>query len=145
MAEGDISVPFGKYQNEWVCDIPTAYLEWLVSTQTIRSKELQKHVNDELTYRAAKGNHSRGLADRQAFLTEEDAVQGSGNTQTVSGRDEQLRAILQQWQGATVRELTYQKDLSDPSVSVAYKAYQRSIAELQKQLLSIGLKVEFRL
>lgn len=139
----DIDFPFGKHKGDWICDIPTAYLEWAVGAE-IRSQVIRKHINDELAYRKVKGCHSRGQEDRKAFL-EEDVVEGSANTQTVTGRDEQIRAILQQWQGETVRTLTYKKNLADPNVSVAYKAYQLSVAELQKQLLSIGLKVDFRL
>jgi uncharacterized protein (DUF3820 family) len=51
----DIKIPFGKYKNELLADVPNSYLEWLLDQEFVETKysklyklcKLEKHYRNE--------------------------------------------------------------------------------------------------
>lgn len=138
MVSKDVDMPFGKHKGEWICDIPTAYLRWLIENCDELNTSLRNHVANELGFREANNRHSRGQEDRQQFLAEDEPVE-SPKKETIKGREEVIRHAIQAWHGSVTAKLRKDQKTSD------LNAVNRAAAELVRQLQNAGLKVDLRL
>ena len=61
MAESLGQIPFGKYKNTDIEDVPTSYLDWIKGEGWFKDKfpKLCKAINDELLYRERFGGEVR--------------------------------------------------------------------------------------
>jgi len=50
-----MKMPFGQHKDEDVAELPTDYIEWVLANVEIRSRLLQKELEDQLTLRAGRG------------------------------------------------------------------------------------------
>jgi uncharacterized protein (DUF3820 family) len=56
--EDKFILPFGKYKGEYLCDLPTSYLEWIENN--IESKKIKELASKELTDREINRNYVGG-------------------------------------------------------------------------------------
>jgi uncharacterized protein (DUF3820 family) len=54
-------MPWGRYQGEYLCDLPTSYLEWLETN--IDNEKIIKLVEIELNDREKKEKYDGGHSD----------------------------------------------------------------------------------
>jgi hypothetical protein len=58
MPDDKFIIPFGKYKGEYLCDLPTSYIEWL--EDNIESDKIRNLATAELSYREKDGNYNGG-------------------------------------------------------------------------------------
>jgi len=60
-------MPFGKYGGDYLCNLPTSYLEWIV--ENIKNCQLKDEAIKELSYRT-KGNQKESKEDSEKSMIE---------------------------------------------------------------------------
>lgn len=140
----DYALPFGKHKGQWVCDIPTAYLLYLVENVPIQSMELLQAIRDENEFRQQEGEHSRGIEDRAAWKRGERVGSRDVDSKTDEALKIQLVSVLQRWHTSALHALHPDKN-KDKLPRVVFQEFQKQALALREALKEIGVHVELRL
>ena len=58
MGDDRFIMPFGKYKGEYLCDLPSSFLEWLENN--VDDDKIKNLSSEELSYRERDGNYNGG-------------------------------------------------------------------------------------